>query len=227
MDDKQRRRLARGEQVRDFIPSVADSFPKNSKGTISSTRINQLVDQITQLDASRETNRRAAKAGTSGKKEAREALRVFISTITRTARAIGMDDPEVRDKFRVPTGNTNNQTLISTARSFFTEATPRKTQFIAYGMKADFLDDFDTKIKAFENHAEQQHTSRGARAADRAAIKVSLDELDAEIERFNVIMLNTFVGDAHTLAAWKTAYHTERDEQKRKNGKAPQPTTPK
>ena len=218
MDDKQRRRFARGEQVRDFTPSVADSFPKNSKGAASITRINQLVDQITQLDASRETNRRAAKAGTSGKKEAREALRAIISTTSRTARAIGMDDPEVRDKFRVPTGNTNDQTLISTARSFLTEATPRKAQFIAYGMKADFLDDFDAKIKAFESHAEQQHTSRGARAADRAAIKASLDELDAEIERFDVIMLNTFADDARTLTAWEMAHHTERDQQKRKNG---------
>src|SRR5205085_2184534 len=227
MDDKQRRRFTRGEQVRDFTVSVTNSFPKDSKGAASIARITQLVEQITALDASRETNRREAKAGTSGKREARDALRNIINAISRTARAIGMDDPEMRDKFRAPATRTNYQTLISTARSFLTEATPRKAQFIAYGMKADFLEDLDAKIKAFESHTEQQHTSGGARAADRAAIKAALDELDAEIERFDVIMLNTFAGDARTLAAWKTAHHTERDEQKRKNGKAPQPTPPK
>lgn len=221
MDDKQRRRFARGAQVRDFTASVKDSFPKNSKGAASITRINELVEQIGALDASHETNRRTSKAGTSGKASARDALRTAISAYGRTARAIGLDDPEVRGKFRLPDNNLNNQTLVSTARAFLAAATPLKAQFIAYGMNEDFLENLEAKIDNFESHAEQQNTGKSARVADRAAISAALDELDAEVARFDAIMRNKFASDPATLAAWETARHTERDPQKRKNGAKP------
>jgi glutathione S-transferase len=85
-------------------------------------------------------------------------------------------------------------------------------------MNEDFLEDLEAKIDNFEGHAEQQNTGKSARVADRAAIAAALDELDAEIARFDAMVRNKFVGDQATLAAWEVARHTERDPQKRKNG---------
>ena len=220
MNDRQRRRQERVAQVRDFTTTVKISFPAGSKGAASIERINQLVERVAALAASYETNRRVVRTGTDGKSEAREALRALLSAIGRTARAIGMDNPDVRGKFRLPDNNPNNQTLVSTARSFLAEATPLKAQFIEYGMSADFLDVLDAKIKEFESHAEQQHTGQSSRVADRAAIDAALDEADAEIARFDAIVRNKFANDPATLAAWETARHTERVPQKRKSGDA-------
>jgi hypothetical protein len=218
MNDQQRRRRERGARVRDFAGERGADFPAGSKGAQASTRIKQLVAQIDTLDASLSTHARTTKASTSAKRDASTGLRDLLTRIARTARAIALDGPELKRKFRLPVGTISGQTLVSTARSFHAEATPLKTQFIAYGMSDNFLDDLEARITDFESHAEQQNTGKNARVADRAAIAAALDELDAEVARFDAIVRNKFVSDPATLAAWEAAHHTERDPQKRKTG---------
>jgi hypothetical protein len=217
MNDKQRRRGERGERVRDFASTLNASFPDGSRGAGCIVKIGQLVERVHALDASRETNVRASRAVTAAKGGARAELQSMLKQIGCTARTIGMDDPALKDKFRLPAGSISNQTLMSIARSFLAEATPLKDRFIAYGMSAEFFNTLGQKIESFEGHTNRQHTSASARAADNVSLDAALDELDAEIERFDTIMRNTFAADAATLAAWDVARHMERTAQKRKD----------
>lgn len=222
MNDQQRRRQERGTRVRDFAAANSAAFA-NGKAAQTSTRIAQLVTQTETLGAAHETNARTVRAGVSGKREARDALRNLLRAIARTARAISLDDPALKDTFRLPANNPSNQLLLDTARSFHTEAAARKDQFIEYGMSANFLADLQTKIDDFERHANEQHTGTSARAATRAGIGAALDELDDEIARFDTIVRNKFAADPAMLAAWETARRLERAPQKRK---ATQPVAP-
>lgn len=210
MNDQQRRRYERGARVRDFAETVKSSFPAGSKGAESAARVKELVERVTALDASRATNTRAAREGTSGKGEAREALRALLSQISRTARAISLDDPALKDRFPLPGGNPNAQALVSTARSFLAEATPLKTQFVEYGMSDDFPEALAAKIDDFESHATRQHTGVSARAADAAAIDAALDDLDDEITRFDTIARNRLDGNVAALAGLQSARRVER-----------------
>ena len=214
-------------RVRDYAATINPPFPNNSRGAQTIAEINQLVAQVATRDADLTTNKRAVRTGASGKAEVRTDLHAMLRAIRRTAKAIGLDDPDLKNKFRLPTGALSQQALISTARSFQTEATPRKAQFIEYGMRADFLDALAAKINEFDAHANEQHTSTSTRAANLAAIAEALDEVDVAIARLDAILRNQFADDPATLAAWEVARHLERPQRKRKNGNAPSTTTPK
>ena len=112
----------------------------------------------------------------------------------------------------------SDQLLLSTARSFVTEAAPLKERFVAYGMGADFPETLGQKITAFEEQAALHHARRGTRASGNAAVTDLLDELDREIERLDTVMRNTFAADPATLAAWDIARHLERLPKRRKGG---------
>ena len=227
MNDVLKNRYERGVRVRDYVATINPPFPNSSKGAQSISKINQLVEQTAALDADLATNKRARRTGTTGKVEAGAELNKMLRAIRRTARAIGLDDPDLKNKFRLPAGALSQQALVSTARSVQTEAAPHKARFIEYGMRADFLDALAAKIEEFEAHANLQHTSSSTHAANNAAIADALDQLDAEIERFDAILHNQYADDSATLAAWKLARHLKSTQRKRKNGNTPQPTTPK
>jgi len=228
MNDRNRKRLRRGESVRDLTSNLTQAFPEGSKGAEIIAKINQLVERINAHDASSATNSRTLRAVVDAKDGARKELLNFLRTISRTARTVGMDDPAIKDKFRLPVGSMSDQLLLSTARSFVAEATPLKDRFVAYGMSADFPQALEQKIAAFEGHVSLHHTSKGARASDNASASAALDELDREIERLDTVMRNTFAADPATLAAWDMARHLERVPKKRKDkegkGGTPPPT---
>jgi predicted RNase H-like HicB family nuclease len=221
MNDTQRRRYERGLRVRDFAETVKDSFPAKSKGAQSISRVGQLLENLSAPDASHATNRRAAQAGTSGKKEAREQLRAMLSRLNRTARAAGLDDPSLKERFRLPATNPNSQALLATARSFHEEATTSKSRLADFGLTDDFLDALNKKIEDFEGCAAQQNTGESERKAAKAAIDAALDDLDAEITRLDAIISNTLADDPPHLAAWESAKRLE--QAPRKAGKSPTP----
>jgi hypothetical protein len=175
-----------------------------------------LVDQLSALDASHASNKRAAREGTSGKSDAREQLRAMLKRISHTSHAAGLDDPALRDHFRLPVANPNSQALLSTARSFLAEAAPLKSRFVEYGLDSGFLDALGAQITAFESFASQQNTGTSARKANSAAIDAALDSLDAEIARLDAIIGNKFADDPAQLAAWQSARRLERAPRKTK-----------
>jgi hypothetical protein len=218
MNDRDRKRLRRGESVRDFASNMTLVFTEGSKGAEVVGSIAQLVERLNALSASSATNTRTLRAVADAKKDARKELREALRAISRTAHAIGLDDPDLRDKFRLPVGTLSDQSLLSTARSFATEAAPVSERFVAYGMGADFADALGQKIAAFEGQASAHHASRSARASDNASVAATLDELDRQIERLDAVMRNAFASDPSTLAAWEVARHLERAPKKRKGG---------
>lgn len=149
--------------VRDFASNMTLVFTAGSKGAEVVASIAQLVERVNALTASSATNTRTLRAVADAKNDARRELREAVRAISRTARAIGLDDPALKDKFRLPVGNLSDQSLLSTARSFATEAAPVSERFVAYGMGADFADALGQKIAAFEGQASAHHASRNAR----------------------------------------------------------------
>jgi|ERR1043165_1438213 len=228
MNDRSRKRLRRGESVRDFTLNLPQPFPAGSKGAEIVTRIGQLVERVNALGASSATNTRTLRAVVDAKGKARRELRDALRAISRTAHAAGLDDPALKDKFRLPVGSVSDHLLLSTARSFVAEAAPLKERFVAYGMSADFPEALGQKIAAFEGHASTHHASRSARASDNASVAAALDELDREIGRLDIVIRNTFAQDGATLAAWEIARHLERVPKRRKDveGNAGTPQQP-
>jgi plasmid stability protein len=205
------------------IAATQGNFPPTSAGGKAIAGITIKLNEINNLETQRNINLRAAQQGTSKRSEARDALRAWLTTISNTAATIALDFPDVKDKFRIPRTNVNDQNLLGVARSFITEATPLKARFIEYDLPADFLSQFSAVIADFEQSINQQNTGKSGRSSTGLATDVTLAAAEQDLERLDTAMRNKFAGDAATLAAWESA---RRLQSAPKKPKAPAPPPP-
>ncbi|MBV9211817.1 MAG: hypothetical protein JOZ52_14345 [Acidobacteria bacterium] len=210
MNDMNRRRLERLGRVETYGTDNASSFPPDSKGGKAIASIRAIIAEIETLDASRNTGASKARQGTGIKRDKRRSLRARVSTICRTTKTIALDEPEFKDKFRLPGKSISDQVLLSFARSIRAEAEPFKAKFIEYDMPADFLSSLDEELADFESAITQQNSGVGARASALSAIDAALDRAEDEIERLDTIIRNKFANDPAKLAAWEVAKRLER-----------------
>ena len=223
MDDKKRRRYERLARSRDYFDANPNIFPAGSKGAQAFTRFNSAIEEVENLDASRETGARTSKQGTLSKRDARERLLQSVAAIGRTSDVIALDDPSFKGKYKSPRSNVNDQELLAVARSFATNALPDKTRFIEYDMPADFLDTHNAAIADFEQAVNQQNEGASTRKGARASIDDALARAEQELERCDTALRNK-VKDAGVLSAWESARRLERAPQKQKAKQVAAPT---
>src|SRR5919202_559013 len=96
MNDRNRKRLRRGESVRDFTSNLPLPLTQGGKGAEIVARINQLVQRINALDAASATNARTLRAIVDAKKEARKELREFLRTISARHAPSASTTPHLR-----------------------------------------------------------------------------------------------------------------------------------
>jgi hypothetical protein len=201
-------------------------FPPTSVGGKALANISNRIDEIETLDATRSTHDRTAGQGTDSRSTARTSLRTQIAAISDTSETIALDYPEFKGKFKRLDKNVNDQNLLSTARSFLTEATPVKARFIEYNMPGNFLVKLDTTITNFEQSINQQNQGKGGSSANNAAINAALDAADLDLDRLNTAFRNHFADDAAALAEWEIAHHLQSGPKKPKTEPPPPPPPP-
>ena len=226
MNDTQKRRFERLARAESFVAARAANFPETGRGGQAAARLRTVLSELETLDASRVTNAGVSRQGTSAKQDERAALRRQLGAITDTAQTIGLDFPEVKGSFRRPRPNTNDQTLLATARAFATAASPLKPKFVEYDMPPDFLERLSASITNFEQAISRQNSGTGARVAANASLEETLKRGETELERLDTAVRNKFHDDPATLAAWESARHIERPRRPRNNGDAQPENTP-
>src|SRR5205085_11449429 len=135
-------------RMRDFGQERIADFSAKSLGVTLFAELVTLVHDLDNHAEAQTSNRSAAAQGTTTRKAARADLRAKVEAISRTARAMALNNPGLATRFRMPRGN-NDQSLISTARAFLTDAEPLKDEFIRRELPASFLDDLAASIAAF------------------------------------------------------------------------------
>ncbi len=215
MNDRQRRRYERLVRSRDYFSIDGGIFPEGSKGAQALARFRAAIEDVEQLDASRETGGRAVKQGTETRSDARERVRRMVSAMARTSQTIAMDDASFKGRFVASTGKVSDETLLAVARSFAAEALPVKAKFIEYDMPADFLENLNAAIEDFEAAVNQQNQGMTARKSATGSMDDALTRAEQELERCDTALRNK-VTDAAKLAAWDSARRMERAPQKRK-----------
>jgi hypothetical protein len=193
-----------------FGTAEAVSFPATTLGGSLFAELNVVNAELDAHAARQSSAKNSAAEGTTSKGAARANLRDDLEAISRTARAIAEVTPGLEDKFRLPRGKVNNQELLASARAFVADALPLKATFIAYGMPADFLDDLNDDIKAFETAVGAQETGRRERVTATAAIDEAIERGMQIVRRLDAIVHNIFRDQPAKLAAWESARHVER-----------------
>lgn len=218
MNDEQRRRHERFNRVRTFCEELPEPFAAGSRGALALASLDAGIEQCEELDASQSTHISEAGQGTSRRRELRKRLREQLSAMNKTVRAIGKDNPSVRDKFKLEASRGNDQALLSTARAFLAEATPIKALFLEYDMSANFLETLSATINDFEQAVNQQNTGAGGRTQARAGIDEIQARMNVDFNKVDTVIRNKFHDDAAMLAAWESASRLERAPKASKKG---------
>jgi hypothetical protein len=196
-------------RVKQYMAENAADFPAGSIGAVQAAEMNAVVDLLDQLGSDQSAGFGDARFSFAGKKSARENVRDDLSEINQTARSMNYQFPNIAEKFRMPRGN-NDQQLLAAARAFLTEATPHKTDFIAYGMPADFLDDLQADIEAFEAALGATGEAVDSHVEATAEIDEAIRRGMIAVRILNGVVKNIYRNNVGKLAAWTSASHIEK-----------------
>ena len=173
---------------------------------------NSLGEVIAELEA--HANQQAsglssARQSTQSLAAARDELESDLKAISRTARSIANSITGLEQKFRWPSELTDND-LLTRARMFAADALPLKAEFIKRGLPANFLDDLNEDIAAFEQALTQRNQSKGTHVNATATIDDLIERGMKIVRELDSLMRNLFENAPGKLAAWLSASHIER-----------------
>ena len=200
----QRLRYEMFVRVRNFGTSNREVFPEAS---VAGQRFGQVAAVVANITA--QLVRRAdARAETRKVKDTTRVavlnhLRAIASTGRRAAGGETVPHP-----FRMPSRRSTTA-VITTARLFMEEADARKEQFVALGMPATFLADFQKAVEDLERAVEVQQDSRAARKKAQAAIETDLARGYNVIRDLDVTVANALRDDPVRLGQWQGARRVE------------------
>jgi hypothetical protein len=207
MNDRERNRYNMLVKAQQFGVENSADMPNGSIGAESLVEIASGIEGLRTNSAMQTSN---AATQTSNRKSAiRDAIRNKLKTISRTAKAIAIDKTEFNQVFRSPASN-NDQTLISTARSFVAEATKIKADFIKYGLPEDFIADLQDDVTLFEQTLSESAATKIESASAVAAIDENMRKSMNAFHRLDAFYKNIYQNNPIKLAAWTLASHVER-----------------
>ncbi len=152
-------------------------------------------------------------------------MREQLERTSRTARTMALTMPGLEDKFRLPR-KPKDQELLTTARTFLADANPLKSEFVRRGLPANFLDELEEDINAFEISINQKIQGTEKHVTATAAIDDAIERGLNTVRELDAIIRNTFADDVATLAAWLSASRIERAPKRAKPSTKPAPPTP-
>ena len=221
MKDKVNRSLQKSVRVREFGTAHTADFAADSLAAQTFAALASDIEEINTLAAAEVSARGDQRQGTEGRAQARAELRDDLEAIRRTARAMEDELPGITDKFRIPRNNNDNE-LLSAARAFLAAATPLKARFIAHELPADFLEDLQADIEAFEAATNDQSSGVGNHVAANAAIDSVMARGLERCRKLDAMMRNKYANNPAVLAEWTSANHTERAPRKAKPDEPPE-----
>jgi hypothetical protein len=204
-------------RVRDFATAETAAFPP---ATIGGQIFAEIISNLEHLEGhatSQVAGSNVAREGTEQKAIAGEELLEMLMMIRRTSRSLDHTFPGVHTKFRVPPHLSASE-LMAVADHFVTEATPLKTNFIAYGLPANFLDDLNDQIDEVRGALGDQDAGTRMRVTATAGISETLEAAFASVRRVDPIVRNVFRDQPAKLAAWASARHLEHAPKRKKPG---------
>ena len=216
MKTTQSNRIAAFGRALGFAALYPADITPGSKAEKLLTVIRDAESDATAGGAEQSSSGGSAKAGTLTKAELYEELYEDLQAINRTAKAISADDlPGLVEKFRMPSSPSYKATLIS-ARAFLKDAEPLKAEFIEYELPADFLEDLEDDIAAFDKAEDDQGDGMTKKVGATRTIAEAVAAGAAALRKLDVLMRNKYRNDVVKLAEWLTASHTERVPRKKK-----------
>ena len=184
--------------------------------------------QFAVINASIEAMRNHAATQTSGargqavqqKSVLSEAMRRKLKSISRTARALNINDEGFRRLFNIPNGK-GEQKLLAAAREFAEEAAKHEADFLRLGMRKTFIADLNADIADYEQAISDKSGAQGAGVGATVGVGEAVGNGTQAADIADSIMHNVYDENPVKLADWMRARHVRRSPQR-----TPKPSVP-
>lgn len=204
MNVKQIRQADMLESVSRFGFTYADAFRPPSAGGQLFAALREALNELLHQETAQDSGRSQAREGTLEKKAARESLRTAIVAISRTARALAVERPGFKRKFRLPLGEADH-VLLAAARAFAGDARRLASHFVAYGLRDGFVDDLLSSAARFELAIASRAEGRRGHIAARAALNAALARAFSIVRRLDAVVTNVLADAVAPLEEWRRA----------------------
>ena len=209
MNVKQTRRSDMLKRVHRFGIEYSDTFPLRSTGRQLFDAVRETLAQLPHQDVTHMTGRNQARAGTADKNAARESLRAALAAVNRTARAVAIERPGFSRRFRLPSRE-GDRALLAAARATAAAARTLKHRFVAYGLRASFVDDLHGAIARFEQAVARRAAGRRVHIGARASLDAALMRAFSMVRRLDAIVVNVLGEDTVAMKQWRQARRVAR-----------------
>lgn len=180
------------------------------------------IGAIRQIAGKQDAATGAAQGATGSKNSLVAAIWDDLVHIARTFRTLKKHNPAIDVDFLMPPER--NEAIIAAARAFAINALPLKQLFIDWGMPADFLDDLNADIAAYDAAAQTQDTRYAGREGDTGDLEIAVETLVSAIDDLDTLMSNILRSDAPVLSQWREASHYDKPPRAKRLPKPPTPT---
>ena len=218
MNAKICRKLDMFERVRVCVLRYA----LRSAGPVAVAALQQLevsIERLSAAAAGQIASREASAGGVSWREACWRELRGKLVDINRTGRVLG--DVSVRPKFCLPRSRSYPK-LIASAKVIIATARSMEGLFLGAGMQADFLEEIEQLLAAFESATDQKISGKLAQVEATTELALQARLGLAAATTLDACARNYFRGNAEALGAWVVARHIERSPVRRKE----RPATP-
>jgi hypothetical protein len=209
MNVKQRIRLEMFQRVDGFGIAHASAFHPSTAGRHLFDELQRTLAVLPNEDSAQVSGRRRAREGTAARLAARQALKAALEAISRTARALAVERPGFRRKFRLPSGEADDALLVA-ARAFAGDARKLMRYFVAYGLPDSFVDDLCGAVARVERAIADRAAGRRAHIAAYAGLNAALARAFSIVRQLDAVVLNVLGTDAAALRAWRRARRVPR-----------------
>jgi hypothetical protein len=209
------------KQKERFIRAVA--FKDDNAAVISASEkgVEVFADIAAAIAALETESANQLKGSTDSKKEhstkntAREHLREYLQTISRTANVVDYELPNFSKEFVFPKNRTD-QELLTSARVTLPKVVAGKQTFIKYGLDAEIISELEAEINAFEATLSKSASAAGMKVTATSEISKAVKKGSIGMRIADAIIKNLFRDNPAKLAAWTTASHLERAAKRKK-----------
>lgn len=217
MTDYQNRRFRMFVRVRDFITQRLSDFSETGVARQLYTQLQGVIARLESSSAEQASGIGQARQRTQSRGSARLSLRDALEAIHSVAVAMGLGE-------QFPLPERADASLLQVGRAAARDLTPLKAQFIAHEMPADFIEDLQAEIAAFETEIAEHGNAVGDHVQASEAIDEAIEEGIELVEKLDGIMRAKYASNRAVLAEWMSASHTERAPKRSANA-APPPVT--
>jgi hypothetical protein len=151
----------------------------------------------------------ASRSSAGRRCSARKTLLATLDKISRCASGIAVARPGYGDNFRL-VRKVNDTELLVGARRFADNASPVRSEFVDFEMAPTFVDDLNSKIKAFEQAMADHSVSRSEHVATKKLIDHEMQSALEILAQLDPIVSNKLAGNHDLASQWENVRHIER-----------------